>query len=268
MMQRQNATAANKVMSKNFELMQEEQRETGRATAPDSGPPAVLFARPELVRTPNRGAHEFDRVAQEECLKLVQRIFLGAPADVRHSVVFAGIDRGAGCSRICLEAARILASNVSGPICLVDANFRQPSLPGFFDVSDDRGLADALLSQGGIRSFTKQLTPSNLWILSAGDLAPESPGLLNSESLKLRLQELRNEFDYVLIDSPALNLYSDAIALGRMADGVVVVLQADSTRRESALKGLQSLRDAQIEVLGAVLNRRTFPIPDFVYRRL
>jgi receptor protein-tyrosine kinase len=141
-------------------------------------------------------------------------------------------------------------------------------LPSFLGVPNHKGLTQALLTTASIRSFAKQLTPSNLWLLSAGDLAPESPNLLNSESLKMRLQELRSEFDYVLIDAPALNLYSDAIALGRMADGVVIVLQADSTRRESALKGLRSLRDAQIQVLGAVLNRRTFPIPDFVYRRL
>jgi Mrp family chromosome partitioning ATPase len=150
----------------------------------------------------------------------------------------------------------------------VDANFRNPSLSSFTGVPDDKGLADSLSREGGIRSFAKQLTPSNLWLLSAGDLAPESAGLLNSEALKMRVQELRAEFDYVLIDAPALNLYSDAIALGRTADGVVVVLQADATRRESALKGLQSLRDAQIQILGAVLNRRTFPIPEFVYRRL
>jgi Mrp family chromosome partitioning ATPase len=211
---------------------------------------------------------EFDRVAQEECLKLVQRIFLGPTASVCRVVVFAGVDRGDGCSRICLEAARILAANSSGSICLVDANFRNPSLSSFTGVPDDKGLADSLSREGGIRSFAKQLTPSNLWLLSAGDLAPESAGLLNSEALKMRVQELRAEFDCVLIDAPALNLYSDAIALGRTADGVVVVLQADATRRESALKGLQSLRDAQIQILGAVLNRRTFPIPEFVYRRL
>lgn len=255
-------------MSKNFELMHEEQREMGREPAPISRPSTILFPSHEVVRTPHHGVQEFDRLAREECLKLVQRIFLGQPANVSRTIVFAGVDRGAGCSRICVETSRILAANTSRSICLVDGDFRTPSLASFLGTSDDRGLADSLLGDGGIRSFAKQLTPSNLWLISAGDLAPESPSLLNSESLKLRLQELRSEFDYVLIDAPALNLYSDAIALGRMADGVVVVLQADSTRRESALKGLQGLRDAHIEVLGAVLNRRTFPIPDFVYRRL
>ena len=112
-------------------------------------------------------------------------------------------------------------------------------------VPDSQGLGDSLSEQVGIRIFARQLTPSNLWLLSAGDGAHETPGLLNSEALKVRLQELRAEFDYVLVDAPALNLYSDAVALGRTADGVVVVLQADSTRRESALKGLQVLRDAR-----------------------
>jgi succinoglycan biosynthesis transport protein ExoP len=255
-------------MSKNFELMQEELREMEREPAPVSQSSTILFPSPGVVRSPHGGPQEFDRLAQEECLKLVQRIFLGQPANVRRTIVFAGVDRGAGCSRICVETSRILAANTSRSICLVDGDFRTPSLSSFLGVSDDRGLADSLLGDGNIRSFAKQLTPSNLWLISAGDLAPESPSLLNSESLKLRLQELRSEFDYVLVDAPALNLYSDAITLGRMADGVVVVLQADSTRRESALKGLQGLRDAHIEVLGAVLNRRTFPIPDFVYRRL
>lgn len=240
----------------------------GAVATPISAPAPILFPRPEEVRTPRHDSQKFDRVAQEECLKLVQRVFLGSPANVRRVVVFAGVDRGDGCSRICLEAARILAANTSGSICLVDANFRSPSLPGFLGVSDDRGLVDSLMAEGEIRGFAKQLTPSNLWLLPAGDMAPESPSLLNSESLKLRLQELRSEFDYTLIDAPALNLFTDAIALGRNADGVVVVLQAESTRRESALKGLQTLRDAHIEVLGAVLNRRTFPIPEFVYRRL
>jgi Mrp family chromosome partitioning ATPase len=255
-------------MSKNFELMQEVLRETEQETPLNPGPAKIMFLGSEADRKAHRISPDFDRVAQEECLKLVQRIFLGPSANLCRAIVFAGIDRGNGCSRICVEAARTLAANTSGSICVVDANFRTPSLSGFFGVSDDRGLANALVEEGAIRSFAKQLKPSNLWLLSAGTLIPESHSLLNSDRLQQRAQELRKEFGYILIDAPALNLYGDSVALGRIADGVVVVLQADSTRRESALKGLESLRDAHVEVLGAVLNRRTFPIPDFVYRRL
>jgi capsular exopolysaccharide synthesis family protein len=228
--------------------------------------PSTIFAQDGA--TSCRVSPDLDPSAQEECLRLVQRIFLGQSPDTGRAIVFAGIDRGDGCSRICAESARTLAANVAGSVCLVEGNFRTSSLAKFFGVSNHRGLADCLVGNGSVRSFTVQLQPANLWLLSAGALMPESPSLLNSDSVKVRLQELRKEFDYILIDTPALNLYSDAVALGRNADGAVVVLQAESTRRESALKGLASLREANVDVLGAVLNRRTFPIPDFVYRRL
>jgi capsular exopolysaccharide synthesis family protein len=249
-------------MSKNFDAIQQALGEAWPEI------PSKVVVGSEADSKAHSTSSDFDAAAQQECYKLVQRIFLGQSANPFHAVVFAGVDRGVGCSRICVEAARILAANTRSSVCLIDANFRVPSLPAFLRVPNDRGLANCLREEGSIRSFAQQLNPPNLWLLASGEIGPDSTSPLNSDRLKPRMQELRKEFDYILIDAPALNLYTDAIALGRSADGVVVVLQADSTRRESALKGLQGLREAHIEVLGAVLNRRTFPIPESVYRRV
>jgi Mrp family chromosome partitioning ATPase len=254
-------------MSKNFELMQEALRVARPEISSSRDSAKVVVLDSEGDRKIARDSSDFDAVARQECCKVVQRIFLGQP-DAYRAVVFAGIDRGNGCSRICVETARILAASTSGSVCLVDANFRTPSLPGFLGAPNGSGLVTSLIEEGDVRVFAKQLEPSNLWLLSAGTVDLQSPSLLNSERFKARLQELRREFDYILIDSPALNLYADAIALGGIVEGLVVVLQADATRRESALKGLRTLHEAHINVLGAVLNRRTFPIPNFVYRRL
>jgi len=255
-------------MSKNFELMQEALREAQQGTHGNAGSANFSLTDSDADRNTNETASDFDAVAQQECFKLVQRIFLTRPEDSPRSVVFAGVDRGNGCTRICLEAARILAANVTGSVCLVDANLRTPSLAKFSEIPDDSGLINSLREEGRVRDFLTQLKPDNLWLLSVGMTNAASPALLSSDRLKMRLQELRAEFDHVLIDTPALNLYPDAIAVGRLTDGAIVIVQAEATRRESAVKALQTLRDAQIEVLGAVLNRRTFPIPDFVYRRL
>jgi Mrp family chromosome partitioning ATPase len=86
--------------------------------------------------------------------------------------------------------------------------------------------------------------------------------------MKTRITELRKEFDYVLIDSAPLNTYADGVVLGQLADGLVLVLEANSTRREAAVKVAENLRAAQVRILGAVLNKRTFPIPESVYDRL
>jgi Mrp family chromosome partitioning ATPase len=124
------------------------------------------------------------------------------------------------------------------------------------------------MQDGPIRSFAKPVRGDNLWLLSSGALAADSANLLNSEKLKTRFAELRKEFDFVLIDAPPLTRYSDALALGQLTDGFVLVLEANSTRREAAVKVSENLRAAQIRVLGAVLNKRTFPIPESLYNKL
>ena len=87
------------------------------------------------------------------------------------------------------------------------------------------------------------------------DLAHKNPmaaagGLL----LKPSMGQLREEFDLIIVDAPPLAHYADAIALGRVADGVVLVIEAESTRRDSALAAVENLRSCDVRILGAVLN--------------
>jgi capsular exopolysaccharide synthesis family protein len=252
-------------MSKNFELIQQAEMNLGSAAAP-----AKRTYSNGSAATNGGGAVELniDRLTREESQKLVQRVFLAQGADNPRVVVFAGIDHGNGCSQICAQTARILADNVTGSICLLDANLRTPSLPNIFGVTNHHGLTDALVQAESVRNYTKPLTPSNLWLLSCGSMPAGSANMLTSAKMKDRIAELRKEFDYVLVDAPPLNEYSDAIALGQIADGLVLVLEANATRRESALRIAETLRATQIRVLGAVLNKRTFPIPEGLYNRL
>jgi Mrp family chromosome partitioning ATPase len=86
--------------------------------------------------------------------------------------------------------------------------------------------------------------------------------------MRLRLRELGAVFDYTLIDAAPLNLQNDASVLGGFCDGVILVLKANASRREIASKALQELQAAQVAILGAVLNQRTFPVPQAIYDRL
>jgi Mrp family chromosome partitioning ATPase len=86
--------------------------------------------------------------------------------------------------------------------------------------------------------------------------------------MRARCAELRREFDFVIIDAPPVSRYADAIPLAKLSDGVVLVIAAESTRREAARTAVVNLRSERIQVLGAVLNKRTFPIPSMIYDRL
>jgi protein-tyrosine kinase len=264
-------------MSRNFELL----RQVGRGFAVPSTPQPVRRSSepsiPQPIRMssesrekahPNGTGLNLGQVAREEASRLVQQIFLSSGPKAPRAVLFAGIDQGVGCSQICLLAAETLRSTVSGSICLVEANLRSPSLPGMLGTTNHHGLTDAMIQDGSIRCFARPLEIDNVWFLSCGSLSSDSLNFLNSDRLKARFEELRAEFDYLLVDAPSLSRYADATSLGRLTDGLVLVLEANSTRKETALMVMESLRAAQIKVLGAVLNKRTFPIPESLYRRL
>jgi capsular exopolysaccharide synthesis family protein len=248
-------------MSRNFELMQQLEREQ------ESRPNRVAEAVLPVSNGVHRTSHN-EKWADEEALRLVQRIFLLQAEKPPQAVVFAAIDHGSGCSGICTAVAEVLAQKSSGKVCLLEANFRSPALPSMFGTTNHYGLTNALLQDSPIQTFAKPVAGENLWLISSGSLAEDSPNLLTSERLKARFAELRAAFDFIIIDAPPLTRYADAIALGQLTDGLVLVLEADSTRREAAQAATASLRSSNIKILAAVLNKRTFPIPETIYRKL
>lgn len=250
-------------MSKNFELMQQLEAASRSRRATILTESIIPKDDPALVRpntTPPAG---------DEVLRLVQRVFLTQTQQCPHVVAFAGVNHGEGCSRICASAAELLARSATGLVCIVEANFRSPALPAFFRTTNHHGLTDCLLSEGPIRSFAKPVSDDKkLWLLSSGALGVDSANLLNSDKLGSRIAELRSEFEFVLIDAPPMTPYGDAVTIGPLTDGLVMVLEAESTRREPALTAAQALRSAGIPILAAVLNNRIFPIPERLYSRL
>jgi succinoglycan biosynthesis transport protein ExoP len=212
-----------------------------------------------------------DKLIREETHKLAQSIFLMSGTDSPRVVTFAGVEEGAGCTWLCAHVADILASQGVGSVCIVDANIRKPGMGNIFGASSEQGLSEALSSGGPVREFAKPIMGENLWLLPSGSSAAdngEAVRLLNSDTMKARVTELRNEFDYVLIDSAPMNTNAEGVLLGQLADGLVLVLEANSTRREAAVRITETLRSSNVRVLGAVLNKRTFPIPESVYSLL
>lgn len=253
-------------MSKNFELLQQAGFGLGRARTYTKADKSV--AAEYVPSASSEVLTSLDPAVREETLKLVQRLFLTPEEVAPKAVLFAPVDARGGCSWLCSVAAKLLAKSVTACVCLVEGNLRSPALSASLGVDCDRGLVDSLEQGGSIRQFAKPIGPDNLWLLSAGAPVQDSTILLNSDRLRDRLTELREEFGYLVIDAPPLNAFADGMVLGRMVDGVVLVLEADTTRREAAVTATEGLRNSRIPVLGAVLNNRTFPIPAAVYKRL
>ena len=259
-------------MSRNFELLsqlgrmqelvQPESERMEFAQEPSQAEVPVAVAEEDTF--PATPALELSGVVRDEIDKLVQNLFLGPQGSRR--VVFSGPESGCGATWTCAHAADSLAQ-ARGTVCVVDCNLRAPGLHEEFGTPNHHGLSDALMGSGSIREYVHRLS-RNLWMLSCGSSAVAGQKLLATDRMRSRLAELRATFDYVLIDAAPLNASNDAIILGGLSDGVVLMLKAHSSRRDAARKAVQELQAANVRTLGAVLNERTFPIPEKLYKRL
>lgn len=246
-------------MTKNFELLREE------GTEPGFSPPTE----PKVCAAHSNGSHtsaDSRLTAHDEEVKLAQRVFL--LSEVFHTVVFCAVEPDKAASAVSARTAEILAAQGAGSVCVVDADIRGPGLHRLFGVSIQEAPVKALFHSDPIRNYVQKLATPNLWLLPCRAQSAELHSSLSPDWLRRRVKELRVEFDYVLIHAPAVSVSADAVLLGQVADGLVLIVRANSTRREIALQAKESLQAGNVTLLGAVLNRRRFPIPEALYRML
>lgn len=213
--------------------------------------------------------HNLSERIDQELIKLIQRVFiLTSAVQAPSAVTFAGVDHAVGCSWVCAHAGEMLAEQVAGTVCLVDANLRSPSLRQHFRLINGPGFTESMKGTEPLHEFAHQVSGNQLWLITAGATGKEPNGLLNPPMLRTRFAELRDHFDYVLVDTPAIQMYGDAALLAQLTDGIILVVGSNTTRRERARMAKETMEAAQVPILGAVLNRRKFPMPEMIYRKL
>jgi Mrp family chromosome partitioning ATPase len=209
----------------------------------------------------------FEKIKRREEVKLVQRIFHTGDQRGPQVVIFSGVETGCASPIIGARISEILAAGGQGPVCIVDANLEAPFLHRYFHLDNSKGLSDAILDSGQVQDFTHHLSETNLWVMPSGsaNIKQHLPG--SSDRLRSIMIELRTLFKYVVIDLP---LYLDRapIVHSFAADGLVLVVEANSTRRETVRELMKELQMLRTRVLGVVLNNRTFPIPEAIYQKL
>jgi capsular exopolysaccharide synthesis family protein len=148
-------------------------------------------------------------------------------------------------------------AEIGWPVLLVDGDLHKGRLHEIFEVSNAWGLSDLLggkeLPEGREEIFIGT-GYQRLYLLPAGSPAPSISGLLHSPRTLEFLNHARKEFHTVIIDTPPMLQVPDARVLGRLADGVILVVRSAQTTRESAAAAAQRLREDGTRVLGTILN--------------
>ena len=150
----------------------------------------------------------------------------------------------------------VVAAERRQRVLLIDADLRRPRLHDIFSVPNDRGLTDVLLRSHApdaanhlpLESFVRPTSTPGLSVLPTGPVDATSMTLLHSADFHSFLQRCRRDFDLILIDTPPLMLYADARILGRLSDGVVMVVRANTRSQEELRAVCERLRQDQIPV--------------------
>ncbi len=140
-------------------------------------------------------------------------------------------------------------------VIIVDADIRKGRVARFFKARTAPGLSDCLSGQCDLdKAIHLSHVHPNLSYITCGTHSPRPYELLESEEMKALLEELRKRYDYIIIDTPPIQLVSDALALADCVDGAVMICRHNVTYVNDLSRSLNKLEFSKIKILGIVVN--------------
>ena len=203
-------------------------------------------------RTQSWDAEEF---ASRQIRGLVRQVFLGDVQRQVRQVAISAIERETDVQCICGQIADVLAQETSARIALAASS---ADLQGL-DLGPAAPRQDSAVP---LQRFANRVG-ANVWQLPSACAAG-----ITSASLHSYLSQIRKQFDYSIIELPLIGESQQGYAMAEFADGLILVVSAQNTRRATARKVIEALACTRARILGTVLCDRVFPIPEAIYRRL
>lgn len=197
----------------------------------------------------------------------LESFLLGATGPSAKKILITSCHSGEGKTTIACLMALNLALKAKARVLLIDGNYIHPELHSYFNVAQKPGLWDGLESVDE-KTLVKKTSYGLLNILPCGSFSTTSVQWLRSGGLKQKLEQIISQYDYVIMESSSVLESSESAFLFKLFDGVLFILECEKTRWEV----LQAAQDKVIQVggkvLGAVLNKRRYYIPESVYAKI
>lgn len=161
--------------------------------------------------------------------------------------------RGEGKSTTAVNLAYVFAEKGS-KVLLIDGDLRIPSIAKKLQIPGSPGLADLLRGKGkeffGFQTFLLD----NWFVLPSGDIPPNPSELLGSSRMENVFNQLREIFDYIIVDLPPVNIVSDAVSISGLISGMIVVIREEYTEKKELERCFRQLKLSNVNVLGCVMN--------------
>ncbi|GAC1306450.1 MAG: polysaccharide biosynthesis tyrosine autokinase [Vulcanimicrobiaceae bacterium] len=170
-------------------------------------------------------------------------------------IAFTSAEQGDGKSTVVMNTA-ISMAKMKSRVLLIDGDLRRPTLHGKLRVSNETGLSDILVGIGTLEGEVRPTEHTDVFVLPSGRSAPNPLALLQSDEFRRLLNRAREQYDFILIDCPALQSIVDSVVIAVQAEGTVLVVSAAKSEGRHVRDCIAKLRSVDgISFLGVVLNR-------------
>jgi protein-tyrosine kinase len=225
-------------------------------------PNIAVFARApqQTLRTPYPVRRLMPGEMPAEYARLRDKLMVAANDRPLRTLVFAGCEGGEGCTRVTREFAEALASSGLNML-LVDADLQTSGLTASL-AADGPDLPE-IVAEGRTPTGV-EWGNGRLAVIPNLACHQDKERFFRAPEFATWLEDQRQGHDYVLLDAPPLLRHAEGILVSRLCDGVVIVVQAEATRRESLVRAREQLERAEANIVGVVLNRARDHVPAFL----
>jgi len=248
-----------------------------RASREESGSPSIEQDTPGVEADPRRELKLVDSqriftvevpMGFAEELALFRHGVEAAVPKPRRSLLLSGATAGEGVTTLTTFLGTSLAVRDGKKTVVIDASFKSPRFSRIFGLLGRPGLSDYCSGSAELADVLAKTDCDQLFLMGVGTELYNPSLILSSDRARSLASELTQRFDYVLFDTGAVLAHAETSMLSSSVDGVVLIVRSGKTKREVLLKAEKLIRFSGGRVIGSVLNRRQYPIPDSIYKRL
>lgn len=138
---------------------------------------------------------------------------------------------------------------------LIDCDMRNPKVHKVFGLSNEKGLSNTLIDETESNDAILKTDVNNLYVLTSGTRIPNPSELLSADIMQKFINDLKQSYDYIIIDTPPILLVTDAQIAAKYSDGCILVVASAETDKNAALKSKELLKKVDARILGVVLNK-------------
>ncbi len=187
-----------------------------------------------------------------ESYKSMRTNLMFLTAENKRVIAFTSALESEGKTTTCLNMA-ISFAEVGKKVLVIDMDMRKPRVNRYFEIPSSPGLSDRLGNFTETINISETAYP-NLFVLPVGTIPPSPPELLASSTFDKILNELRDQFDYIFIDTPPTHVVTDVSVIANKVDGIVFIVRENKASVEHIKKSVISLERVGAKVLGFILN--------------